>query len=135
MDNKSKTVIYSILLLFILYLIYSSTKSVFIGNQLEINSSFTQGYIVDCTKFSKRTGGNIEYKFYINNKEFTGNKTYSEIDEFKCKDFIGKGFAIAYDSVSTSNNEILITKEDYQRYGIPYPDSLQWVSKYFYPFE
>ena len=44
-------------------------------------------------------------------------------------DFVGKTFPGKY-SPNTNTLEILIAPDDFEKFSIPFPDSLQWVTRY-----
>jgi hypothetical protein len=46
--------------------------------------------------------------------------------------FVGKFFPLMYNPNHLENNQILITKKDFQHFNIPFPDSLKWTLKYLH---
>jgi len=63
--------------------------------------------------------------FYKNVKYIKDNPTGIETYTF----FIGRKFPAIF-SPSTGNCELLMTPENFDKYDIAYPDSLQWVLQY-----
>lgn len=44
--------------------------------------------------------------------------------------FLRRKFPVIYDSIDPDNNQILITKNDFESYNVIYNDSLDWVEQY-----
>lgn len=68
----------------------------------------------------------FKYEFvYKNVKYIKDNPTGIETYTF----FIGRKFPAIF-SLRTGTCELLMTPENFDKYNIPYPDSLQWVLQY-----
>jgi hypothetical protein len=51
------------------------------------------------------------------------------IDLWKGNLFVNKNFPVIFSKNKTNVNEILIFPKDFEKYKLPYPDSLIWVKK------
>ena len=81
---------------------------------------------------SRFTG--VTFRLNIHEMEYiivqgSTNKNFEE-NNVK-KKFIGKYFPVIYDSTNPYNSYMLIDSEDFKKYGVPFPDSLDWVRTYF----
>ena len=76
-----------------------------------------------------RSGGNWNYKYYVNGKEY--NDIHLSPQNAKPNYYTdllnGKSFPVIYDSTHPSNSIMLIFPSDFQALNIPFPDSLEWV--------
>jgi hypothetical protein len=78
-----------------------------------------------------RTYGNYNYHFSF---EVNGEviSTYSRNglpENITATELYGRKFPVIYQKSNPSNANILITKRDFERFDIPFPDSLQWLYK------
>jgi hypothetical protein len=87
---------------------------------------FVNSSIIFVGKGVKESELTIRYKFDVIGTRYIEQNGYGvyEIDK-KCLE--GKIFQVAYDSTDPSNSQILITRDDYNKLKIPYPDSFPCV--------
>lgn len=91
------------------------------------NAVYTSG-LVTKTKYQKGGSYEVYYQFQV------GNETYKDSDLIDgCSELSnqveGKIFCVVYNSLNPNQSAILITKEDFKRFGLPFPDSLIWVKQ------
>jgi len=70
----------------------------------------------------------ISYSFNYQSKSYFKLKSsftasFDGVNNF----LVGKKFPLILSKKNIDNNELLIFKEDFERYGLVYPDSLKWV--------
>lgn len=111
-----------------IFITYKTQKKV---EELKDNSEYTEGKIVDFYRVSKRSVVNVVYHFQVNGINERGNKVYN-IHMANKSYFIGKEMLVVYSSKHISNNQLLMTREDYIEFGLAYPDSLDWVKDYLF---
>lgn len=112
--------------LFIIALIYSSQKQ----KALKENHRFTVGLITSYTDAAKAFGGFLNYEFYVGQVKVTSSNRYNSINQRRSQVFVGKHFFVLYNPANPTNNHMLIFPEDFKRFGLTFPDSLQWVIQY-----
>ncbi|MEO7046132.1 MAG: hypothetical protein ABI091_12555 [Ferruginibacter sp.] len=91
------------------------------------------------TNFSAGGRGNaggiwIDYIMTLNGKKYNGSSLYltSDISSEDLRKFIlHRNFPVAYYPSNPSISSIMIIPKDFARYNYPFPDSLNWVLKYF----
>jgi len=77
------------------------------------------------TGFSRR--GGVNYIFYVGNQKYEGYTFYPRYSYSYQEFLIGKRFPVIYSSKKISNNEMLLTKDMFERYEVNYPDSLKRI--------
>ena len=72
----------------------------------------------------------IDFVLIIGDKYYNGSSMY-HLNKLKVrmvrKFFIGRRFPVAYYRKNPNNNQLLILESDFQKFHLPYPDSLNWV--------
>lgn len=91
------------------------------------NAAYTSGLVTE-TKYQKGGLYKVHYQFQV------GNETYKDSDLIDgCAELSnqveGKRFSVVYNSLNPNQSTILITEEDFKRFGLPFPDSLIWVKQ------
>ncbi len=76
---------------------------------------------------SSHMGMNLKYEFYYNGGKKTGDNGFEKIRGNT--DFENKYFPVMYDTVLGAS-QLLIEPSDFERFNIPFPDSLNWVLPY-----
>jgi hypothetical protein len=94
------------------------------------NPGFTNGKAVFFAPDYKGIGGGINYTFKIGDKEYKNTGLYPNVYASKGDNLVGKSFPVVYDKDDENNNMMLITPKNFERFNIPFPDSLEWVLKY-----
>lgn len=103
------------------------------GKNFRKNHFLTNGVVVKCDHGGKGNfGPGIYYEYYINNEcSGKGSGRYSELHYDIRKVIIGKSFPVAYQKYWYGYEQnMLITPEDFELYGHPFPDSLKWILSY-----
>ena len=74
---------------------------------------------------TSKMGMNLDYEFYYNGKKITDD---TATGVFRGNpDFENKYFPVMYDP-KLGASELLISPTDFEKYKIPFPDSLNWNS-------
>lgn len=123
--QKKRVKIYfwlSAILLFILLVIWNITNY---NKELKKNGIILNAQIIDIVHIY-RGSPNFKYNFFYNNKIYI-QEGGSGIRKKNL--FIGKYFPVIF-SPKSKNSELLISPEDFEKFDIPFPDSLKWVLKY-----
>jgi hypothetical protein len=99
-------------------------------NELLLHHSNSTGTIVEC--YSQRRGGiGMKYTFYANGEILDGHSGLIDITRKRCNEkFVGKTFTVLYEIGDPENNEILISPNDFKRFQLPFPDTLEWVTPF-----
>ncbi len=95
-------------------------------NDLKRNGIIVNAKIIKVNIAGKGSGG-FQCSFDLNGKTFE-EPTPSTIRSNRYE-FIGKRFPAIYSS-KYETLEILIAPKDFEKFNIPFPDSLNWVLKY-----
>ena len=69
----------------------------------------------------------IDFEYSVNDKKILGNRT--RIIDGCSKRIMGKRFPLLYDSTKIEDHALLLSKWDFEHYGIVQPDSLKWVDE------
>ncbi|RYG11440.1 MAG: hypothetical protein EOO07_20595 [Chitinophagaceae bacterium] len=123
--TKSKavttTLFSGIFLLIICAVVFNQHKS----KELKKNGIMLTAEILEIVLVTKGSP-TYKYKFMYNDQQFLGE---SSTGVKKLNFFIGKKFPVIF-SPGTLNSELLISPQDFKKFGIPFPDSLNWVVEY-----
>jgi hypothetical protein len=76
---------------------------------------------------SAKMGMDLQYEFYYNGKKIIDNNATGVFRGNR--NFENKYFPVMYDPMFGAS-ELLITPTDFEKYSIPFPDSLNWVLPY-----
>jgi hypothetical protein len=85
------------------------------------------GKIIEC-KVHHRAALWIKYSFTYRDEIYYNSQSLI-IDLWKGNLFVNKSFPVIFSKNKPNVNEILIFPKDFERYKMPYPDSLIWVNK------
>jgi len=122
--NKVKDSVLGIIIISIIVLVAINKRK---KNKKEIQADmqFTSGKIMK-SSMSHRGGVKIEYIYYYNNIEYQDEETmgiYSGLKDV----FPNKYFPVVFSGSQPQINQMLILPEDFDRYNLKYPDSLNWI--------
>lgn len=95
---------------------------------IQKDTQITNGKILS-TSVSYRGGVYVEYSFEDNNGKSWETEQPMNIEMWKRNSFVNKRFPVVFSKMKPEINEILIFPKDFEKYNIPFPDSLQWVKK------
>ena len=85
-----------------------------------------QKAIITGTTFSK--GLLLTYSFIFENRPYTATKRESRLNSDEVKSlFVNKTFPLIISQKNPQVRDLLIFKEDFEKYNLVYPDSLKWV--------
>ena len=126
LKNQNRLSIYILISLVVFCIIFE----VYTSNDMKNNGVILNGRILSSSFPARSSVMNFKYEFYFNNIKF---EDYSAAGVTNDYEFIGKTFPIKY-SLKSGRSELLITPGDFEKYGIQYPDSLNWVKKYVISF-
>jgi hypothetical protein len=71
----------------------------------------------------------IFYKYSVSGKDYIGRTAYPNTAKAWAKLVQGRTFNVAYNPNDTDRSRILITRNDFAYFNLPYPDSLLWIEK------
>lgn len=106
-------------------------------NVLKSNGAITYGKIYHFGRKSRKGGTSNEYKFFTQNKRYTGRITATWV----CKQYLSNQdreeiastyIPVIYYTKNPNISRMLLIKQQYHKYGIQYPDSISvFLNKYF----
>jgi hypothetical protein len=111
----------------ILYPLIFSLLSCRDTDQFISNSKTTNALIVNVHKTFRIGQYKIDYEYSVNDKKILGNRT--RIIDGCSKRIIGKQLPLLYDSTKIEAHALLLSKWDFEHYGIAQPDSLKWINE------
>ncbi|WP_343675078.1 hypothetical protein [Chitinophaga sp.] len=100
-------------------------------NRLYNNKVFTTCEIYDYGIIARSVGTSFSCRFYVDGEKYVFSEDVREIAMRNADVFLGKSFPVVYEKGNPSNFRMLMLPEDFQKFDMPYPDSLNWVRKYF----
>lgn len=133
MKISNKSGAYIFISLFIIGVLLSEAYRNKQIDNIKLSPQFTYCIVTKCFKQLKyRSRVHVHYDFLANGKTYSNSRLYRIVDGTNPNILIGKSFRIVYENQNPNNNKILITKFDYRMYGLKFPDSLSWVTNYYY---
>ena len=129
MKQKRKTIKYLpfIFLVILVILIY---RHLILENRLKNNYKVSFGTVYKNLREGKGDGVIVHYQFRVFSKVYKGARTFQALHN-DASILLERTFPVIYDTNNIENCDILIQKRDFDKYEIPYPDSLNWVQPYF----
>ncbi len=106
-------------------------------NQYTRNKSLKNAFIIGTgTVFSIRSppesGTYLNYSYIIEGKTYEDFIYLPDFISFSdAKVLIGKNFPVIYAKKNFNNSRLLLDSASFAYYGLQYPDSLRWLTKYF----
>jgi hypothetical protein len=122
MKSNNRIVLYVLVGFAVLAVVWTLIRN----NDLQKNGIILNGRVLKDAFATKSSVMEFKYQFIYKDKAY---EDYSPAGVTNSSAFIGKTFPIRF-SPETGRSEILITPRHFERYDIPYPDSLEWVKKY-----
>jgi hypothetical protein len=130
MSNSKKTILnisIPVVVLGGILLIGKVRQSAFIG-KIQGNPVFAKG-IIQRVEYKNKHGYVVTYSFPINDRfmiaTVSGDK-YQPVRTY----IIGKSFPVIYSAKEPEYNSMLILPDDFKRYNVAFPDSLNWIKQY-----
>ncbi|HMS30744.1 MAG TPA: hypothetical protein PKD32_12900 [Saprospiraceae bacterium] len=114
-----------------LIIFFSIGYLIHIQNQINLSKrvKFSNATITFVGKGVKEDEFTVRYIFNYDNVDYIEQNGYGIYDiDKKC--LASRMFQVAFDSLDPSNSQIIITREDYSRYKIPFPDSFPCVFQF-----
>ena len=127
MKISKKMGVVLIMLIFVTIILISNWQSNKKTKIIKANMGIVIGEITNSSS-AHRGGVVINYAFHYNGL-FQNDKTmgiYSGTRDY----FLMKTFPVVFSKSQPEINEILILPDDFEKYGLQYPDSLIWVKSY-----
>jgi hypothetical protein len=97
---------------------------------LRSNYRQTTGTITEYVNQYGRAGGTYRYTFYVKDQRIESASGFTAVAKDRAHLLIGKSFPVFYNPVNPKNNQMLIFPVDFKWFGLPFPDSLEWVRAY-----
>lgn len=94
---------------------------------LKLNHEFTFAKVKSVSRAVRPSGHIIGFKFRLNNQIYTGSKACSYWHNFD--GLVDKYLPLAYYPADPTINELLVLPEDYEKYNVAIPDSLNWIKQ------
>ncbi|MBL7788513.1 MAG: hypothetical protein JNL75_01615 [Chitinophagales bacterium] len=96
---------------------------IYYGNK---DKKLLKEYIFTMAKITKYEGGgkgigHFDYFFFINNEKYEGKYI---VNSANTNHYTGKSFQVVYSPQDPSNNQLILTNKDYEKFGLSYPDTL-----------
>ena len=111
----------------ILYPLIFSLLSCRDTDQFIRKSKTTNALIVNVHKTFRIGQYKLDYEYFVKGRKILGNRTY--LIDGCSKRIKYKIFPLLYDSTKIENHELLLSKWEFDHYGIVQPDSLKWVDE------
>lgn len=129
-DHGRKGVIIPVVFLGLLFSLayYYVQKDI---KRLYDNKVFTSGEISDYAIVAKSTATNFVCSFYVDGVKYSCAQVERKIKYAYADKFMGKPFPVIYEKGNPYNCEFLMVPEEFQKINMPFPDSLNWVRKFF----
>lgn len=90
------------------------------------DTAITVGRITETRYVPKWSYDRLNYEYIIDGKTFSDASSVDVKREYT-RQFVGKYFPVVYSKIDTSISELIVEPEDFKRFNIPFPDSLNWV--------
>lgn len=105
-------------------------------NKLENNHQTSYALISSCQNGGRGNAGSVflNFNMTVNGKSYMSSSSYrtSELSFFDAQKYlVGKTFPAVYYPPNPRISSIMISPQDFARYGYQFPDSLSWVLQYF----
>ena len=94
---------------------------------LKQHLGMSTGYIYGIT--TSKGDVTFSYTFNIGYKEYQGGTIIGDLADHHS--IMHRFFPVVYDSTDIDINDILVRPSDFERFGIPFPDSLEWVKQIY----
>ena len=94
--------------------------------EIEKNKEFTIGVITSYSKHYRSNAFTPNYTYKVNGIEYSGGH-YKDFNMNYWSSYENKVFPVVYSTKNPQKSIILITPHDFERWGLEFPDSLDWV--------
>lgn len=71
----------------------------------------------------------IYYRYVVDGKQYERTANKADLHKAAASTFLIKNFTVRYERSDPENSLILITPNDFEKIGLPFPDSLAWVKE------
>ncbi len=102
---------------------------------LRSNYRQTTGTITKYVDQFGRAGGTYRFTFYVKGHRIESSSGTTKVAKNRAYLLVGKTFPVFYNPVNPKNNKLLIFPADFEQFGLPFPDSLEWVREYEYKYK
>jgi hypothetical protein len=90
------------------------------------------GRIIDYGPGGKSATISFKYEYYIDGKTYTKITGYAGIAYANGNNFVNKNVPLIY-SRKINSVRLLLIPVDFEKYQVPFPDSMRWVLNYLMP--
>lgn len=112
-----------------LKLYQDSLKSDVLKKDLIENKTFSICKITSVKHYYK-SDELFTFQYIINQKQYTGEYKSSKFSTAIYDEIKGKFLPIVYSRIDPKNCRLLLSRDDFERFNLPYPDSLLWIYNY-----
>ncbi len=131
MSNEKIRAIIFIALFFLIAIYITHRKGVDIS-EIKNNPAWAVGHVENVIDVGgKYPGSSIYYSYRVADSMYLSHFNYNGLIKGNADAFLGKYFPVIYSEKDISNSKLLLNRHDFDIFFIQFPDSLQWVEKYF----
>lgn len=94
---------------------------------IKSNSKIVSGRVLGIS-YSVKHGYEVKYEFYFEGQFYFGAYSSSNIATLK-NNINDKWFPVIFKVDDPVKNQIMIMPEDFDKFGVPFPDTLYWIKQ------
>lgn len=98
--------------------------------KLKTEGIWGKAKIVECESRSKGTGIIVQFDFTVSGKIIKGKQSFYELEQSVCGELIGQDIMILYVKECPEINRLMLTRLDYKKLELLFPDSLKWIETF-----
>jgi hypothetical protein len=76
---------------------------------------------------TESSGSYFEFEFFAGDRKYVSATTLDKTYHGGLADYWGRPFPVMYYPSNPENNELLVLPENFEKYNMAYPDSLEWI--------
>ncbi|NLR59533.1 hypothetical protein HGH93_15575 [Chitinophaga polysaccharea] len=96
------------------------------------NAHLTAGEVTGYYIGTRGSGVVLQYKYEVNGTSYYGGLLYYRIVAGDISFFLNHKYPLLYSSKDPGTSRLLIFPDSFEKNGISFPDSLNWVLKHIY---
>lgn len=115
-------------IVFVLVVIFNGRRLDNINQDIIENRVLTSAIVKDA-HYVFKSGVHLEFEIKVNGISYS-NFSFAHCLYCPYQNFIGKRFPVIYSSRNPNHLEMLVYPKDFEKFGMTFPDSLNWVNSY-----